>query len=186
MTLGRGVRRPDHKPRPIVGARAFTALTAPLITPVGTRIPGAAVRRPPCPRPAAGPARPPAALRGFTTASCAPSSRPSSASPRGHHRREDDLRPAPPPRTRAHRPHLAHPPLLGHRHRPARRTAIHPRPRRPPAMSRPASPPIPAPLRAAARATRPPTTASPASAPRRLTPPRHNPNPTCQTKLTQH
>ena len=117
---------------PVRGAQAFTDLTAPIVMPGGTRIPGLRFGDP----------RVHALLqallihrllpRGFTNRELRTLDRaPPRHQPRGHHRRENDVRPPPPPRTRPHRPHPAHPPLPGHRHRPARRAAVHPRPRPP-------------------------------------------------------
>ena len=130
-----GVQRLSHDP--IRGAQAFTDLTAPIITDTGTRIPGLRF----------GDARVHALLQallihrllphGFTNRELRTLIAPLlGTTTRGHHRREDDLRPAPPPRARAHRAHPPHPPLPDHRHRAAARAAVHPRPR-PPAAHRP-------------------------------------------------
>ena len=113
--------------------------------------------------------------RGFTNRDLRTLSRPCSAATRGHHRRADDLRPAPATRPRAHRPHPAHPPLPGHRHRAAARAAVHPRPhhllRTGLAEITDPDPPAPSRLRAADRAYQPPSTNSPDTP---TSPPDHN------------
>ena len=169
-----GVQTISHDP--VRGAQAFTGLTAPIVMPGGTRIPGLRFGDP----------RVHALLqallihrllpRGFTNRELRTLIAPLlGKNPRGHHRREDDVRPAPPPRTRPHRPHPAHPPLPGHRHRPARRAAVHPRPR-PPAPPRPGPAHRPQPARALPAARRRPRLPRrlrrprPPGPPRRLTP----------------
>ena len=111
-----GVQRLSHDP--IRGAQAFTDLTAPIITDTGTRIPGLRF----------GDARAHALLQallihrllphGFTNRELRTLIAPLlGTTDRGHHRREDDLRPTPAARARAHHAHPPHPPLPDHRHR---------------------------------------------------------------------
>ena len=160
-----GVQRISHDP--IRGAQAFTDLTAPIVTDDGTRIPGLRF----------GDTRVHALLQallvhrllphGFTNRDLRTLIAPLLGTTiRGHHRRADDLRPAPPARPRAHRTHPPHPPLPRHRHRAAARAAVHPRPRPPaPRRTRPDQRPEPTPADRAAQAppapTKPPSTTSP-------------------------
>src|ERR1019366_6300146 len=113
--------------------------------------PRAALRRHPRQRAPAGPAHPPAiAPRVYQPRTARPDRAPPRQGTRGHHRREDEVRPAPPPRTRAHPAHPPQPPLPGHRHRTPARAALHPRarppaPRRARRAHRPQPPPPPPP-----------------------------------------
>ena len=106
FTANRRLLGADISHDPIRGAQAFTALTAPLSPP--TTVSPDSARRPPGPRPPAGPAHPPATAPRIHQPRAA---HPDRASPRhhlrGHHRRENNLRPAPPARTRTHPAHPA-------------------------------------------------------------------------------
>ncbi len=115
-----GVQRLSHNP--IRAAEAFTAINDPLITHTGTRIPGLRFTD----------RRVHALLQtllvfrllphGFANRDLRALLAPLlGLTPGNHHRRTDELRPAPPPRPRVNHPRPGQPPLPGHRHRTAPR-----------------------------------------------------------------
>ena len=121
------VQRLSHDPTD--GADALAAITDPITTDTGQRVPGLRFTDP----------RAQALLsaicvfrllpRGFTHRDLRHHLAPQlGLLTRGHDQRADHLRPTPAAPARPHRPHPAHPPLPRHRHRTAHRAVPHPRP----------------------------------------------------------
>jgi hypothetical protein len=121
------VQRLSHDPAD--GADALAAITDPITTDTGQRIPAPALHRPPRPSPALRTMRiSPAAPRLHQPRPAHPPRTPTRTTTRAHDQRADHLRPQTAPRSRPHRTYPRHPPISRHRPRPESRPIPHPRP----------------------------------------------------------